>query len=89
MNKMTVADLINLKAPFFIPVGECKYMEGTKKAVWDGTTLWVSPAMKSLLTDPNEIEQVAKTIEVVFIPKVDFTNTPILHCGFTEGKRTP
>lgn len=68
---MTLKELIDSRHPFGVPVRIDPHLAGTRKACMYGTTLFVSPAMASLLADPDSIESVARAIEVVVIPKYD------------------
>ncbi len=74
---MNMIELIDAKAPFHVSVKECLYMIGFKKAVYDGETLFVSPAMLSLLKDNNSVESVGKAIKIIVIPKIDFLVMPM------------
>lgn len=74
---MTLKELIDTRHPFGVPVRIAEYMAGGRKAVWDKETLFVSPAMASLLADPDSIESVACAIEVVVIPKYDVFSEPL------------
>lgn len=76
--KQTLKDLIESQHPFSVPVQALTQMTGMRKAVWDGRTLFVSHAMQSLLRDEGSIEIAAEAIEVVYIPRLDVFDLPML-----------
>lgn len=51
------------------PLFKDEFMVGMKDAFWDGEKLFVSPAMASLMTDPNELERVSQAIKVKKKPR--------------------
>jgi hypothetical protein len=56
------------------------YLKGSKKAVRQGNTIFVSPAMWDLMkhaSDQAELEHLLSKIELVEIPKMDFFDIPM------------
>ena len=75
---MTLRELIDCRHPFGVPTSRSSALTGMKKSVWDGFTLWISPAMETLLADETLMEMLMDKIEVVHIPRLDIFDLPLL-----------
>ena len=69
---MTVSEFVDRRSRSGMdtPLFKDETMVGQKNAYWDGQRLHVSPAMASLMTDPNELERVSQAITVKKRPRV-------------------
>ena len=84
---MTAAELVDASiAPgrYGLPFAESKHLAGMKSAVFDGETLYLSPAMYSLLHSETEdgLEHLLASIPVVVIPRFEFRDIPISYVNF-------
>lgn len=85
---MTIKELVDSRHPFPVAIVVCSALAGQKKAVWDGSVLHVSPAMKHLLSDPEDegVEgRMAAAIPVTCIPRF---NLFTLDIPMTTSPRT-
>lgn len=74
---MTLADLIDHRYPREVHMQVDKYMVGSKVAAWNGSMLFISPAMDALMRAGEDIEKLAKAIRVVFISAPNFNDMPM------------
>ena len=71
---MTLLELIDSRYPMTVPTSKSSFLVGAKRTIWDGHTLWVSPAVESLLVDDTLLPLLAEKLQILCIPRLDLSN---------------
>lgn len=73
LRNFTIAD------PAGFSVAVCSALAGSKKAILQGNTVYVSPAMYDLISHASEeeLKRILGAIEVLELPEFDWFNLPM------------
>lgn len=77
---MNLAELIQRRHPFPVDFRVAVFLAGSKRAVWDGKHLHLSPAMHDLIehADGDELKRLVESIGVLAIMVPDYHELPMV-----------